>query len=496
MTEQSLYIKFVINCSSTKPGQDLYILGSVDELGQWKKSGNNKLKTDKKKFPKWESDFIQFSQKYSDLQYKYAIIEENSDNIQWEKDIKNRELNLSNFQNGKYLLNNANFDTDSGYEKIIINQIDDYDNDEVIKIPIANRIGLQNVGSSCYMNATLQCFCHTIKFIQFFKKRELNSFDQNTLSYSFKNLIDNLWKDDLSPNNVNNNYYAPYEFRQKIASMCNLFINNEANDAKDLVNFIIMTLHEELNRVYDMPNVNSSNPMIFEQTNKALVFQNFVNEFKNKYQSIISDLFYAMNLTVTQCKMCKRKLYNYQIYYFLVFPLEEVRKYVIQKNMNINKMNNFNKLNALNEVSIYDCFDYDKKVNLMAGLNKMYCNFCNANNDSFFYTNLITGPDTLILLLNRGKGIQFKVKINFVEYLNLEKYIEKKNTGVKYELFGVITHIGESGQGGHFIAYCRDPFSNDWSKFNDAIVTPVNNFKNEILDFANPYLLFYQKLKA
>ena len=159
-------------------------------------------------------------------------------------------------------------------------------------------------------------------------------------------------------------------------------------------------------------------------------------------------------------------------------------------------MNDFNNLNALNEVSIYDCFDYDKKVNLMAGLNKMYCNFCNANNDSFFYTNLITGPDTLILLLNRGKGIQFKVKINFVEYLNLEKYIEKKNTGVKYELFGVITHIGESGQGGHFIAYCRDPFSNDWSKFNDAIVTPVNNFKNEILDFANPYLLFYQKLKA
>ena len=242
MTEQSLYIKFVINCSSTKPGQDLYILGSVDELGQWKKSGNNKLKTDKKKFPKWESDFIQFSQKYSDLRYKYAIIEENSDNIQWEEDIENRELNLSNFQNGKYLLNNANFDTDSGYEKIIINQIDDHDNDEVIKIPITNRIGLQNVGSSCYMNATLQCFCHTIKFIQFFKKRELNSFDQNTLSYSFKNLIDNLWKDDLSPNNVNNNYYAPYEFRQKIASMCNLFINNEANDAKDLVNLCILFL--------------------------------------------------------------------------------------------------------------------------------------------------------------------------------------------------------------------------------------------------------------
>ena len=109
-------------------------------------------------------------------------------------------------------------------------------------------------------------------------------------------------------------------------------------------------------------------------------------------------------------------------------------------------------------------------------------------------TTLVTGPDVLILLLNRGKGIQYNVKINFVEYLNLEKYIEFKDTGFNYELFGVITHIGESGQGGHFIAYCRDPYTNVWSKFNDAIVTEVKSFKEEILDFANPYLLFYQKM--
>ena len=199
-----------------------------------------------------------------------------------------------------------------------------------------------------------------------------------------------------------------------------------------------------------------------------------------------------MNLSITQCNICKNKLYNYQIYYFLVFPLEEVRKFKYQNN--INNFQFFNN-NMTNEVSIYDCFEYDKKINYMIGQNKMYCNFCKNNNDCIMCTTLVTGPDVLILLLNRGKGIQYNVKINFEEYLNLEKYIEIKKTGFNYELFGVITHIGENGQGGHFIAYCRDPFSNVWSKFNDAIVTEVNNF-NDIINFANPYLLFYQKLRT
>ena len=47
--------------------------------------------------------------------------------------------------------------------------------------------------------------------------------------------------------------------------------------------------------------------------------------------------------------------------------------------------------------------------------------------------------------------------------------------------------------GGHFIAYCKDIWNNQWLKFNDAIVSHVNDFKSEVIDFAMPYLLFYQK---
>ena len=70
------------------------------------------------------------------------------------------------------------------------------------------------------------------------------------------------------------------------------------------------------------------------------MLNNFINEFKNKYRSIISDLFYALNCNMTQCSNCKVISYNFQIYFFL--PLEEVRKFKLNNNNIFNSFNNIN----------------------------------------------------------------------------------------------------------------------------------------------------------
>ena len=360
-------------------------------------------------------------------------------------------------------------------------------------------IGLTNIGATCYMNATLQCFCHIEKFLNFFKcsSQVLNN-KKNNLTSSFKLLIDNLWPNDFDPTVK---YWAPEEFKNKISKMNDLFAGIAANDSKDLVNFIIMTLHEELNKAEIVEENNNFIPNI-DQTNKNLIFQNFTQDFTKKNKSIISDLFYAINCNVTKCGLCNTEIFNYQIYFFLIFPLEEVRKFKNEYN-NYNNYNQFNPfnyqnnfINNNNEVNMIDCFNYNQKVNFMAGENSMYCNRCRINCDCTMWTYLVTGPEILIIILNRGKGIEFNIKINFEEYLDLSNYIEYKNTGCKYKLIGVITHIGESSMSGHFIAYCRDPIKDDWYKYNDAIVNKVENFQNEVTNFAMPYLLFYQKING
>ena len=57
-----------------------------------------------------------------------------------------------------------------------------------------------------------------------------------------------------------------------------LFEGIAANDAKDLVNFIIMTLHQELN--IGKKNNNNNDSIILDQRNQQIMFNNFAQNFE------------------------------------------------------------------------------------------------------------------------------------------------------------------------------------------------------------------------
>ena len=164
------------------------------------------------------------------------------------------------------------------------------------------RIGLQNVGATCYMNPTLQCLCQIEKFVDHFKSNErintiINEYKlrgEDCLSTSFKNLIENLWPTDIiyieknkryNLKNTNNKYFIPKEFKEKISKMNNLFEGEKASDSKDLINFIIMRLHEELNERKN----NNNNFMAPPQEDQMSMYNYFKMNSDQENKSIISD---------------------------------------------------------------------------------------------------------------------------------------------------------------------------------------------------------------
>ena len=381
-------------------------------------------------------------------------------------------------------------------------------NDSYLDFSSKPQVGLDNIGATCYMNATLQCLCNIKRLVDYFKYNNhligIVKGDNNKqlLCSSFKNVMEGIYDYKRSknyenyllskgmtptPNNSLTTHYAPGIFKGTISRMNPLFEGVQANDAKDLVNFILMTLHTELNRA-PQQNTNEGN-LLLDQRNKQMMFNIFMTNFTQTNRSIISDLFYAMNCNMTQCGGCGSTSFNYQIYFFLIFPLEEVRKFRLAQY-------GMNNIYPSDTVDIFDCFNYEKKINVMGGDNAMYCNYCKQTCQSSMCTLLTTGPEILIIILNRGQGIQFNVKIIFPLELDLSHYIELQNTGCFYELIGVITHLGSSDMGGHFIAYIKSYHPNDcnrWYRFNDSLVTPVNDFNKEVVQFGMPYLLFYKK---
>ena len=147
-----------------------------------------------------------------------------------------------------------------------------------------------------------------------------------------------------------------------------------------------------------------------------------------------------------------------------------------------------------NAVTLYDCFEYNQKTDVFTGENRNYCNICKQLSDSNYCSKIFLSPDVLILILNRGKNNIYNIKLNFLETIDLNQLVQRKDKSKMYRLYGVITHIGESGPNAHFVASCRSPVDNKWYRYNDSFVNPINDLQKEVIDFGTPYILFYERV--
>ena len=157
------------------------------------------------------------------------------------------------------------------------------------------------------------------------------------------------------------------------------------------------------------------------------------------------------------------------------FPLEEVKKYFINKlekenlkNLDINKNKNenekldnniddieeniinINKDNKINDalkksinlniienekldelynniLNLSDCFEYFLKTDILKDNNQILCDVCNKMVNAEYTTSLTTSPKILILILDRGENFLSKIKLEFDLMLDISNYIILKN---------------------------------------------------------------------
>ena len=418
-------------------------------------------------------------------------------------------------------LNNNNINNQNNNDKNKINKNDD-DNDnefipkttiskkEKIEILIDYMVkprGLENVGATCYMNATLQCLYHVRPLTENLVNDDKIS-KSLEITNAYKDVVDELtccknkrkFKSDRSHfiiTGENINYIKPEKFKNIISKKNPLFKGIQANDSKDLIIFLLENMDAELTKRNNKSKISPFIGQSIEYLNKE--------NFKKSHNSIFAELFYGFQKTSIICNTCRKGEGSYGIFNFLIFPLEKTynslnknnNKFYNRFNMDDNFYNQFNPLTYINnnkskkgkrKLDLYDCFKEYFKPEILSGDNSMYCNTCKGLREANNIMEIYLAPHVLILILNRGKGNIFECDVDFPHKLNLNKFIKNPNSPKIFNLIGVISHIGKSSMEGHFIAYCKH-FDETWYLFNDSI---VNKIGEEDIKIGTPYILFYQ----
>ena len=393
---------------------------------------------------------------YNDNNYISNYNNNNYNNNNYQNYNYNNHSNNNNY-NYKNNYNNNNYNNNNTNNNYLNN---DHDNNCNPKIEINSKTkpkGLLNVGATCYMNATLQCFYHIKSLSCQLLKDYCISFKEMPVTFSFKDLVIK-----LSDQNYRDEYNSvkPELFKLVISRKSLLFAGIRANDSKDLILFMLNSMDDELSERNKKFNINN--------------------------HSIIADLFNFNQRCCMICCNCHHKTDNIQLMNFLIFPLEHIYN-------NTKKNNTFKNKLSLEKpsVTLENCFENLQQKEKLTGDNQILCESCGQMCDAISVDIICSTPKILILILNRGKGNSFDCDVKFEYNLNIDKFNENRTESSNtYNLIGVISHIGESSMNGHFLAFCKH-FDGKWYCFNDGMVSKLGSM-NDIYS-GIPYILFYQK---
>ena len=332
-----------------------------------------------------------------------------------------------------------------------------------VNLIISSKVGLKNLGNTCFMNTCLQNLIHSEDFI-----KRLLSKKSYIEDYSKKKPISSLFLDLCTQMVKNSNgYIEPTNFKNKFLMKHSLFKEYFQNDTQEFCRFLLQDMNMELNEV--------TKPMPYKELStvgksKKVCDEEFDELLRGRESSIVIDSFYGQIINIFTCENSECKLQTFSFQKVLELPL-----LLKGENPSIREL--------LNYFFEGETIKFESK-----------CEKCKLKTMHKKETRISRPPNILILSLQRFNSRTKRKNncgVSFPEELDISNYMDKEcgnYYNCKYSLYGIGNHSGTISFG-HYYAYIKlnDRF---WWEFNDSRVTQKMTINK---NSTSAYVLFYKK---
>ena len=376
-------------------------------------------------------------------------------------------------------------------------------------------VSLRNLGKSCFLNSSLQCFFHCSNFTSELLEnhKEYEKIKSPVLSAylkAIKNLYTNgkesckrqsfrLYADNSDSydyiccckrkkafkENIQVIHFNSETIPTSAEELYSYIIKNNSNsyltgsDPKIVAEMILSTMNKEIDS-----NFKYIRDKKIPKNEENLLFEHIFNYYENK-KTVVSSNFYWIKERISICNECEKETYNFNSDYIFYFYPE-----AIINGLNLKIDNNKNKY----IISLENCFEYFH-ISEQLDVNSFTCCLCNKRVKSKSILNyMATLPKYLVICMYKDKDEQNPINyiLDYNEEIDLSKYYknsQQNNYSNKYQFHsGCFLNYKDT----HAFAFCKH-FDGAFYKFDDNFYEKYDCKPNCKTKFPYPYLLIYRR---